>query len=330
MPNSRGLCFAAAVGIAYFATLLAVIDALVRISAKRATPAAPRPNSDAQWWATFWTRYNFVGESAALQPDPVVARYWRHLCPREDNNATAPSVLVPLCGTGDDLELLAEVCRARIVVGNEIDETPIAVFFRRLLGSRHPAPALLAGATALPYFAQPPAPSLPAGVIARDGSAGKWFGVTTTADTTIGILQADFLALDPDSLRADLPSAVPFDAVLDVRAFIAVRPGPQRTRYAYQLRRLVRPGSRLLIVLLLPFGVDQQGVRLPRSTPPYVVTDQEIHQLFRPFWQMQPVGLPVMGRHGQEQAFIAVRNSVPAALGEADALLPLHPRPSVA
>jgi hypothetical protein len=221
-------------------------------------------------------------------------------------------VLVPLCGTGDELELLAEVCRARIVVGNEIDQTPIGVFFRRLLGSLHPAPALMAGATALPYFAQPPTPSLPASVMVRDGSAGKWFGVTTGADTTIGILQADFLALDPDSVRADLPSAVPFDAVLDVRAFIAVRPGPQRTHYAYQLRQLVRPGSRLLIVLLLPSDADQQGVKLPRSTPPYVVTDQEIQQLFRPYWRMQPVGVPVLGRHGREQAFIAVRNSVPA------------------
>jgi SAM-dependent methyltransferase len=217
-------------------------------------------------------------------------------------------VLVPLCGTGDELELLAEVCRARIVVGNEIDQTPIAVFFRRLLGS-HLAPALMAGATALPYFAQQPAPSLPAGVTARDGSAGKWFGVSTTTDTTIGILQADFLALNPDSMRATLPSALPFDAVLDIRAFVAVRPGPQRTRYAYQLRRLVRPGSRLLIVLLLPFGADQQGVRLPRSTPPYIVTDQEVQQLFRPYWQMQPVGLPTVGRHGREQTFIAVRNS---------------------
>lgn len=72
------------------------------------------------------------------------------------------------------------------------------------------------------------------------------------------------------------------DAFYDRAALIAL-PEAARQRYAFKLAELCRPGVEGLLISLVREGQRDQG-------PPYVVTDDEVHRLFAPNFELERLG----------------------------------------
>lgn len=254
------------------------------------------------FWERFWNKYNFIGEELKLSPDALLTRYWRRLCPdgavlgtdmaASHRHRRADAVLVPLSGTGDDLELIADLCQPRLVLGVEIEELPIAVFFRRILAGRRESAfysadagpnASLSGAGR--FFDRLPDSSMPPAVSELSVNEAKTYSIAVeppsgsrsneiAGGTQISVAAADFLAADVPAIgwalienrhtanvaARSLPDARDsepmFDAAFDRRAFCAIPP-MLRQAYVEQLERSLRPGARLLIVFLHPKASDR-------------------------------------------------------------------------
>lgn len=92
-------------------------------------------------------------------------------------------------------------------------------------------------------------------------------GFAVCASPGLEIWQGDFFAF-----RA-AASARPFDAVFDRAALIAL-PAHLRVRYADELKRLVRPGGRILLVTVHYDQAKMDG-------PPFSVDDAEVRRLYK-------------------------------------------------
>lgn len=195
------------------------------------------------FWSQFWARYNFVGEDLRLTPDSVLQKCWRHLCPQSPaqslgisgltlgSGRRADSILVPLSGTGDDLEFIAEMCRPSLVLGVELEQLPIAVFYRRLLGtaSRGPLSAGMdlsielgaqAGSAVTRFFERMPNASFPAAVAVQSLLGIDTYSVSVqlenraskgdhSSSALLAVAAGDFLTSDVAGIGRALLNAQP-------------------------------------------------------------------------------------------------------------------------
>lgn len=113
------------------------------------------------------------------------------------------------------------------------------------------------------------------------------------------LLQAGPFALyEKDFFDLDAASLVPLDAIYDRAALIALPP-ELRARYAAHLTELAAPGTPMLLITV---DYDQNTV----NPPPFVVTDDEVGQLFADGWSIERIDhatADVKGHPGHETVF---------------------------
>jgi Thiopurine S-methyltransferase (TPMT) len=255
--------------------------------------------SAACFWRTFWQTYRFEGEPAnlkALQIDTVLKKYWRRLCPSK----AAVGILVPLAGTGDELEFLEEMCQPEVVFGVELDPLPISVFYQRLLNDWNSSSATSGGeGPGLTYITAKPRITFPSPIMTKGAETQS----TVYCLNRLCYLQADFLQAPASAYQSENVSSAPFDALFDRRAFSAIAPA-LRQRYVAKLDELSSPSSRMLITILLR-GTDEPE---ERRVAPFPIIERGVFDLFGKGWVIEFVG-DAPARLGTERVYLMTKRA---------------------
>jgi len=197
--------------------------------------------------------------------NPFLERFLHEVLPPEPALA-APGlgrrIVVPLCGKTVDMAFLAR--KGFRVVGIEGISQAIDEF-----AQEHGVP--------LPHGGKSMVVQLPDGLNPQQYrakavliSAGDVEATRTEAAPPVLLVQGDFLQLGPSEVEA----LVPFDAAFDRGGLVAVEPA-ERQRYANVLKKLVKPGGRLLQVV-----AEHEPFKGGKLGPPFSIAEAEIHELF--------------------------------------------------